>query len=148
MTPQSATKSFQRRFKHSNPNVQLLALQVLDICIKNGGTPFLLQAGAKDLVADLEHLARNSASRDVRQRTLAKLQEWATAFQAKDNLRHLELVRTYERMHREASIEFPQRDLNATAAMVDSLSVSARSQRVPLASRVGSCRDSRQLRLL
>jgi growth factor-regulated tyrosine kinase substrate len=128
VTPIAATRSFQRRLKHSNPNVQLLALQVLDISIKNGGTPFLLQAGGnKDLVNDLQQMARNSSNSDVRQSTLTKLQAWATAFQAKDNLQHLELVKTYQRMQSDPSLQFPQRDLHQTAAMVDSLSVSFNS---------------------
>ncbi|KAK4047875.1 Vacuolar protein-sorting-associated protein 27 [Microbotryomycetes sp. JL221] len=120
---QTATKSILRRLKHANPNVQLLALGVLDICVKNGGTPFLIQVGSKETAQELETLGRGSAStnRDVKERVLAKLQDWATAFQGKDALRHTELVRTYERMRNEG-LPFPARDPTATAAMVDSLS--------------------------
>ncbi|KAK4050791.1 Vacuolar protein-sorting-associated protein 27 [Microbotryomycetes sp. JL201] len=121
--PQAATKAFLRRLKHPNPNVQLLALGVLDICVKNGGTPFLVQVGAKECANELEQLGRGtpSGNRDVKERVLSKVQDWATAFQGKDALRHSELVRTYERMRNEG-LPFPARDPTATAAMVDSLS--------------------------
>ena len=123
--PLAATKSLLRRLKHENPNVQLLALSVLDICVKNGGTPFLVQVAGKESASDIESLARGtpSGNRDVKEKVMSKLQDWATAFAAKENLRSSELVRSYERMKNEG-LPFPPRDPTATAAMVDSLSVS------------------------
>ncbi|KAM0790784.1 hypothetical protein ACM66B_004632 [Microbotryomycetes sp. NB124-2] len=123
VTPQQAVKSILKRLKHTNPNVQLLALAVFDICVKNGGTPFLVQVAAKESANELEVLGRGTpqSNRDVKERVLAKIQDWATAFQGKDALRHSELVRTYERMRHEGQ-PFPARDPTATAAMVDSLS--------------------------
>lgn len=96
---------------------------MLDICIKNGGTPFLVQVGSREVATELEQLGRStSGNRDVRERVLAKMQDWATAFAGKDSLRGLELVKVYERMKSDSSIPFPARDPTATAAMVDSLS--------------------------
>lgn len=123
--PQAAAKCLVRKLKHDNPNVQLLALAVLDICIKNGGTPFLVQVASRECAQELETLGRGtpSGNRDVKDKVLSKLQDWATAFQGKDALRHTDLVRAYERMRNEG-LPFPARDPTATAAMVDSLSVS------------------------
>lgn len=81
----------------------------------------MLQIADKDFSSGLEQLARGS-NRDVRDQTLAKIQEWAVAFKGKDNLRDTSLVRTYERIKNEG-LPFPAKDPTATAAMVDSLSV-------------------------
>lgn len=116
-----AFRSILRRLQYDNPNTQLLALQVLDICVKNGGNPFLVQVASKESSTELERLATGKASYDVRNRALKYIQDWATAFTAKDSLRHSELVRTYDKLRRE-SAEFPERDASATSAMVDSLS--------------------------
>lgn len=123
--PHLATKSFIRRLSHENPNVQILLLHVLDIAIKNGGTPFLLVISGKELTSELERLGRarsGGESRQVQELVLKLLQDWATAFGAKAGLRDSELVRAYESMRRDG-LAFPPRDPLATAAMVDSLSV-------------------------
>ncbi|KAL8293351.1 hypothetical protein RQP46_000052 [Phenoliferia psychrophenolica] len=121
--PAAATKSLLSRLQHANPNVQLLALAVLDICIKNGGTPFLTQVGGSEVSGALEVLARGKpdGNRDVRETVLRKLQDWATAFEMMQGLRGTDLVRSYERLRNEG-IAFPPKDPTATAAMVDSLS--------------------------
>ncbi|ORY88972.1 hypothetical protein BCR35DRAFT_300729 [Leucosporidium creatinivorum] len=123
LPPLNATKSLLRRLRDDNPNVQLLTLTVLDIAIKNGGTPFLLVVSNDEMAKDLESLGRGGATvnRDVRERVLAKLQDWATAFAQKDNLKGCDLVRYYDKMKSEG-LPFPPRDPTATAAMVDSLS--------------------------
>ncbi|GAA5897435.1 uncharacterized protein JCM6883_006697 [Sporobolomyces salmoneus] len=126
--PPASSKSLLKRLQHSNPNVQLLALQVLDVCIKNGGTPFLLQIADKDkeFYSGLEALARGTGTggggnRDVKEKVLEKVQEWAEAFKGKEGLRETQLVKTYERLRLEG-LPFPKKDPTATAAMVDSLS--------------------------
>lgn len=122
----SATKSLLKRLTHPNPNVQLLALGVFDICVKNGGNAFLAQVGAKECSAELEGIVRargEGSNREVREKVKAKVQDWATAFAAKSGLGGCELVWAYERMKKDG-VEFPPRDPLATAAMVDSLSVS------------------------
>ncbi|GAA5959527.1 hypothetical protein JCM3765_002356 [Sporobolomyces pararoseus] len=126
--PSSSSKILLKRLQHSNPNVQLLTLGVLDVCIKNGGQPFLLQISDKEgsFVQYLESLTSStskSVNRDVREKTLEKLQEWASAFkQQGGGLRETKLVKLYEKLRNDNSIEFPTKDPIATAAMVDSLS--------------------------
>lgn len=106
-----------------------------DVCVKNGGTAFLVQfaktAFEGGVATDLELLARGvksggSVHRDVKDKVLARLQDWATAFKGKDQLRDSELVRVYDKLVKEG-VQFPPRDPTATAAMVDSLSVRATS---------------------
>ncbi|GAA5903531.1 hypothetical protein JCM5296_006852 [Sporobolomyces johnsonii] len=122
--PQAASTSLLKRLLHDNPNVQLLALDVLDVCIKNGGTPFLVAIANKQSASDLDALARGARpdfDRNVRDKVRVKVQDWATAFRAKDQLSDSDLVRAYDRM-RNDGLPFPARDPTATAAMVDSLS--------------------------
>jgi growth factor-regulated tyrosine kinase substrate len=125
--PPQSCKSLLKRLQHSNPNVQLLSLQVLDVCIKNGGTPFLLQISDKDkdFYNGLELLAKGDSkfggNRDVKEKTLEKLQEWAVAFKGKESLGETQLVKVYERLKNQGE-PFPKIDSNASAAMVDSLS--------------------------
>lgn len=123
ITPQVAVKSLLRRLAHPNPNVQLLALSIFDICVKNGGTPFLLQVGSSSCVKELESLAKNGTNREVRLKVLSKIQDWATAFREIAALRDTELVHSYSIL-KNAGFTFPARDASATAAFVDSLSVS------------------------
>ncbi|GEM10488.1 vacuolar sorting-associated protein VPS27 [Rhodotorula toruloides] len=128
--PAYASRSLLRRLQHDNPNVQLLALELCDVCVKNGGTAFLVQfaktAFEGGVATDLELLARGvksggSVHRDVKEKVLARLQDWATAFKGKEQLRNSELVRVYDKLVNEG-VQFPPRDPTATAAMVDSLS--------------------------
>ncbi|BGO93681.1 hypothetical protein NBRC10512_004453 [Rhodotorula toruloides] len=128
--PAYASRSLLRRIQYDNPNVQLLALELCDVCVKNGGTAFLVQfaktAFEGGVATDLELLARGvksggSVHRDVKDKVLARLQDWATAFKGKDQLRDSELVRVYDKLVKEG-VQFPPRDPTATAAMVDSLS--------------------------
>lgn len=117
-----------KRLGHSNPNVQLLTLTIFDICVKNGGTPFLLQVGGKECTTELVGLSsgyKSGSNREVMEKALSKIQDWATAFKGKEGLRDTYLVETYNSMKLQGS-PFPPLDATATAAFVDSLSVSLR----------------------
>ncbi|GAA5840103.1 hypothetical protein JCM11251_000606 [Rhodosporidiobolus azoricus] len=129
--PPAALKTLLPRLTHTNPNVQILALQLFDVAIKNGGTPFLVQlakpAAQGGAATDLELMASGRKSggvnRDVQEKTRKFLQEWAAAFKGsgKKELEASELVEVFERLKRDG-IEFPTLDKQASAAMVESLS--------------------------
>lgn len=133
VSPSSALPALLKRLNHDNPNVQLLALSLFDVLLKNGGTSFLAllakpaaQGGA---ATDFELLASGRKSggvnREVGQESRKLLQEWAEAFKAsgKKELEGSQLVEVYERLKREPGVEFPKLDRGASKAMVESLSV-------------------------
>ena len=52
-TPREAAMAIVAMINHRNPNVSLLALNLLDICVKNCGYPFHLQISTKDFLNEL-----------------------------------------------------------------------------------------------
>ncbi|CAZ83715.1 unnamed protein product [Tuber melanosporum] len=51
--PREAAVAIVNYINHRNPNVSLLALNLLDICVKNCGYPFHLQISTKDFLNEL-----------------------------------------------------------------------------------------------
>lgn len=50
IAPKDAVKLLRDRLLNPNPNVQLLTLQLLDKCVKNGGKHFLVEMAGRDFV--------------------------------------------------------------------------------------------------
>lgn len=117
-----AVKSLQKRLDHSNPNVQLLVISVIDVCVKNGGDGFLKEIGTREFSEDCAQIISNPISnREVKEKLKREFQNWALAFEAVPFLASSELVTNYRRL-KTIGIEFPPKDPLATAAMVDSMS--------------------------
>jgi len=51
--PREAAMAIVHLINHRNPNVSLLALNLLDICVKNCGYPFHLQISTKEFLNEL-----------------------------------------------------------------------------------------------
>lgn len=51
--PREAASTIVHLINHRNPNVSLLALSLLDICVKNCGYPFHLQISTKEFLNEL-----------------------------------------------------------------------------------------------
>ncbi|WAQ86803.1 hypothetical protein PtA15_7A532 [Puccinia triticina] len=117
-----ALKSLQKRLDHPNPNVQLLAISVIDVCVKNGGDSFLKEVGGREFSEDCAQIISNPVSnREVKEKLKRDFQNWALAFDSVPMLSSSELVTNYRRL-KTMGIEFPPKDPLATAAMVDSMS--------------------------
>ncbi|KAK0305629.1 ARF-binding protein [Friedmanniomyces endolithicus] len=77
--PREAAVAIVGYINHRNPNVSLLALSLLDICVKNCGYPFQLQISTKDF---LNELVRRFPERPpirttrVQNRILELIEEW------------------------------------------------------------------------
>ena len=78
-TPREAASSIVNFINHRNPNVAMLALNLLDICVKNCGYPFHLQISTKEF---LNELVRRFPERPplratrVQMKILEAIEEW------------------------------------------------------------------------
>ncbi|KAI0324446.1 ubiquitin binding protein [Cubamyces sp. BRFM 1775] len=116
--PKDAMRALKRRLNHKNPNVQLLALSLTDICIKNGGDPFLHEIASREFMDNLVSILKIPAlNHDVKNKILRYIQDWAIAFEGKPSLSYVgEVYRTLQR----EGYNFPPRDPALTSsAMVD-----------------------------
>ena len=57
-----AIRLIKRKINASNPNVQLLALKLTDVCVKNSGKHFILEVATKDFMDILVALLRVQVS--------------------------------------------------------------------------------------
>lgn len=77
--PREAAMAIVSQINHRNPNVSLLALNLLDICVKNCGYPFQLQISMKEF---LNELVRRFPERPplrpskVQMKILEAIEEW------------------------------------------------------------------------
>jgi ADP-ribosylation factor-binding protein GGA len=77
--PREAASTLVQLINHRNPNVSLLALGLLDICVKNCGYPFHLQISTKEF---LNELVRRFPERPpirpsrVQSKILEAIEEW------------------------------------------------------------------------
>ncbi|KAI0997581.1 putative ADP-ribosylation factor-binding protein [Podosphaera aphanis] len=77
--PREAAMAIVNHVNHRNPNVSLLALNLLDICVKNCGYPFQLQISTKEF---LNELVRKFPERPpirptrVQSKILEAIEEW------------------------------------------------------------------------
>ncbi|CAG8633730.1 11572_t:CDS:10 [Acaulospora morrowiae] len=118
VTPKEAIRILKKRITHSNPNVQLLALNLTDTCVKNGGGHFLIEIASRDFVDTLASMVRspNVHNPEVTEKILALIQTWGLAFEKKPELTYV--TDTYRLLKQEGYV-FPKVD-KANAIMVDS----------------------------
>ncbi|KAF1351895.1 VHS domain-containing protein [Delphinella strobiligena] len=77
--PREAAVSIVQYVNHRNPNVSLLALSLLDICVKNCGYPFHLQISTKEFLNELvRRFPERPAVRPTRvqHKILELIEEW------------------------------------------------------------------------
>ncbi|KAH7103207.1 ubiquitin binding protein [Auriculariales sp. MPI-PUGE-AT-0066] len=117
--PKDAMRSLKKRLGHANPNVQLLALGLTDACIKNGGDHFLVEVASREFMDNLVSIIKQpTVNREVRDKVLRLIQNWAMAFEQKPVLSYVPAL--YKQLKGEG-FQFPPYDpLASTAAMVDS----------------------------
>ncbi|CCG82872.1 Vacuolar protein sorting-associated protein 27 [Taphrina deformans PYCC 5710] len=117
VTAKDAMRSLKKRLGNKNPNVQLLALNLCDLCIKNGGSHFLIEIASREFVDNLLSLLRapTGINHDVRQRLLELIQGWALAFESRPELGYMMTV--YHNLRSEG-LQFPPEE-RVAAAFVD-----------------------------
>ncbi|KAF9107526.1 Vacuolar protein-sorting-associated protein 27 [Mortierella sp. GBA35] len=116
VSPKDATKALKRRISHKNPNVQLLALGLTDVCVKNGGQHFLVEVASRDFIDNLTSILKApGVNPEVRKKILALIQTWGRLFLSKRGLGYVS--DTYQILKHEG-YDFPPVD-NVGAAIVE-----------------------------
>ncbi|KAL5640611.1 hypothetical protein ACGC1H_001179 [Rhizoctonia solani] len=111
--PRDAMRAIKRRLDHKNPNVQLLALGLTDVCIKNGGDHFLEQVASREFMDNLVSLLKQPAlNYEVKSKMLRLVQNWALAFESKPSLGYVPEV---YRSLKNQGFSFPAPDTSAKA---------------------------------
>lgn len=110
--PREAAIAIVGFVNHRNPNVSLLALSLLDICVKNCGYPFHLQISTKDF---LNELVRRFPERPplrttrVQNKILELIEEWRrTICETSKYKEDLGFVRDMHRLLHYKGYQFPQ----------------------------------------
>lgn len=110
--PREAAVSIVAYINHRNPNVSLLALSLLDICVKNCGYPFHLQISTKDF---LNELVRRFPERPpirntrVQNKILELIEEWRRTICETSKYREdLGFIRDMHRLLHLKGYQFPE----------------------------------------
>ncbi|KAJ3077040.1 Vacuolar protein-sorting-associated protein 27 [Podochytrium sp. JEL0797] len=119
--PKQAALAIKRRLLYKNPNVQLLALKLVDTCAKNSGSHFLTEVAARDFMDTLVSLGGSLQLTDlvVRKAALALIQNWGISFKGKPGLSYV--VEIYDTLKREG-VPFPPVELaEVSSIMIDTI---------------------------
>jgi growth factor-regulated tyrosine kinase substrate len=113
-----AMRALKRRLNHKNPNVQILALGLTDICIKNGGDHFLAEVASREFMDNLVSILKiPGLNLDVKNNILRLVQNWSVAFEGKIALSYVGNI--FKALKNEG-FKFPPQDMVlANSAMVD-----------------------------
>ncbi|OCK86170.1 ADP-ribosylation factor-binding protein GGA1 [Lepidopterella palustris CBS 459.81] len=110
--PREAAVAIVHYINHRNPNVSLLALNLLDICVKNCGYPFHLQISTKEF---LNELVRRFPERPpvhptrVQSKILELIEEWRqTICQTSRHKEDLGFIRDMHRLLSYKGYMFPE----------------------------------------
>ncbi|KAJ1653636.1 Vacuolar protein-sorting-associated protein 27 [Dispira simplex] len=117
MPAKDAAKALRRRISHRNPNVQLLALNLTDMVVKNGGAPFLMELASREFMDDLVSLlhAPQSLHHEVQRLLLTLIQRWAVLLRSKPEYTYPD--QAYNRLKAEG-YSFPPLE-NAGQALIE-----------------------------
>ncbi|KAJ1927956.1 Vacuolar protein-sorting-associated protein 27, partial [Linderina macrospora] len=78
----------RKRFEVQNPNVLILNLKLVDICVKNGGGLIQLEISSREFIDTIVGLLDSKSGRDyeLRQLILTVIQEWAVVLKGNNEM--------------------------------------------------------------
>jgi len=101
---QKAVKALRKRLKSDNPKIVQLTLILTEACVKNCGSSFH-QSINQEFMTDMISLADGKKGREVREQSLALIQQWGRAFESQKNILPI-FYATYTRL-KAKNVEFP-----------------------------------------
>ncbi|XP_067315119.1 target of Myb protein 1 isoform X3 [Pseudorasbora parva] len=111
--PKDAVRAIKKRILgNRNFNEVMLALSVLEACVKNCGHKFHIYVSTRDFVENVlvqTILPKNNAPVALQDRVLSMIQAWSDAFRSSPDLTGV--VTVYEDLRRKG-LEFPMTELN------------------------------------
>ncbi|KAF9261933.1 VHS-domain-containing protein [Marasmius fiardii PR-910] len=111
-----AMRALKRRLNHKNPNVQVLALSLTDICVKNGGDHFVAEIASREFIDNLVSILKiPNLNHEVKNNILRHIQNWSVAFEGKPSLSYVGTV--YKTLLSEG-FKFPPKDVTATNSVM------------------------------
>eukprot|EP00118_Oscarella_pearsei_P028517 m.2350 g.2350 ORF g.2350 m.2350 type:complete len:574 (+) comp8589_c0_seq2:43-1764(+) len=113
--PKDAVKALKKRIVHNkNYRQVMLALSLLEACVKNCGKRFHLLVAHKDFIGELGKMGANKASTPmiVKQKVLILIQNWSDSFRNNPELSNIPMTHEYLRRQ---GVEFPPQDLDTLA---------------------------------
>ncbi|KAJ2820425.1 Vacuolar protein-sorting-associated protein 27, partial [Coemansia erecta] len=121
ISAKDTAKALRDRLSFANPNVQILAISLADICVKNGGSLIQLEISRREFIDAITNLLDSRTGRDyeLRQLVLRTIQEWAALFRGNSEMSYVSGV--MERMKR-SGYTFPKISLPSGDAMIDTAS--------------------------
>ena len=79
--PKYAVVAIKKKFYHTNPQVALYALQVMESCVKNCGILVHKEISTKQFLEELKDLVKQSTNEKIKTKVLELLQTWGMAFE-------------------------------------------------------------------
>jgi len=98
VTPKYAIAAMQKKTTHDNPNIQMLALTVIEAVVKNCGAPVHAQIATRAFMDFFQEIARTSKD-PVKTKVLELIQTWSHAF--REEAAFKVIVDTYHLMKHE-----------------------------------------------
>ncbi|KAJ2340251.1 Vacuolar protein-sorting-associated protein 27, partial [Coemansia sp. RSA 2618] len=88
ISAKDTAKALRDRLSFANPNVQILAINLADICVKNGGSLIQLEISRREFIDAITNLLDSRTGRDyeLRQLVLRTIQEWAALFRGNSEM--------------------------------------------------------------
>ncbi|KAK9455240.1 hypothetical protein V1511DRAFT_521661 [Dipodascopsis uninucleata] len=114
-----AMRSLKKRLNHKNPNVQILALKLVDTCVKNGGFHFLVEIASREFMDNLVSILKNptGVNPDVKTQMLELIQTWSSVFEGQMQLAYVTTI--YNELKKEG-FEFPSKPTQVSTTFIDS----------------------------
>ncbi|CAI9782340.1 unnamed protein product [Fraxinus pennsylvanica] len=100
-------KALKRRLQHKNPKVQLLALTLLEMIVKNCGDYVHLQIAERSILQEMVKIVKKKANMQARDKILVLIDSWREAFGGSGG-RYPQYYVAYEDLRR-SGVQFPQR---------------------------------------